>query len=390
MIFAKSLKLLRILVRSSTRQAVFRDIRGLATKDPCIESVLKAGFAWLARAQDCSSSADGGSARHYDLFSGWSSSYPETTGYILNTWIARAKETGDSCLRERIHKAVRWLNSVQLSDGGFPGGTIAENRTIPAVFNTGQIVLGLSDALPFLEMDLTPLKHAADWLLTMQDPDGGWHRSPQPFAPDGAHTYDAHVAWSLMAAATTTGNSAYFDAAIRNILWVLHHQLPNGWFTHCSLWKPDEALTHTIGYALRGVVEAWAATGNDQFRTAALTTAHAILKQQSIDGSIPGCFNPLWQPTVHWSCLTGISQISLCWMRLYELTADHTFLSAAQKANAFVRKTIPMDANLAIHGAVAGSFPIYGRYCRFQYPNWATKFTMDAQMCEKYLRDRSA
>ena len=74
-------------------------------------------------------------------------------------------------------------------------------------------------------------------------------------------------------------------------------------------------------------------------------------------------------------------------MRLYEL--PNTPSCPRTKANAFVRKTIPMDANLAIHGAVAGSFPIYGRYCRFQYPNWATKFTLDAQMYEKHLRDQS-
>ena len=34
----------------------------------------------LERAQDYSSSEDGGVARHYGLLNGWSASYPETTG----------------------------------------------------------------------------------------------------------------------------------------------------------------------------------------------------------------------------------------------------------------------------------------------------------------------
>jgi len=33
-----------------------------------------------------------------------------------------------------------------------------------------------------------------------------------------------------------------------------------------------------------------------------------------------------------------------------------------------------------IHGALPGSFPIFGRYAPLQYPNWATKFLADALM----------
>ena len=44
-------------------------------------------LAWIARAQDHSLSADGGVARHYCLVTGWGTSYPETTGYIVPTII---------------------------------------------------------------------------------------------------------------------------------------------------------------------------------------------------------------------------------------------------------------------------------------------------------------
>jgi hypothetical protein len=35
-------------------------------------------------------------------------------------------------------------------------------------------------------------------------------------------------------------------------------------------------------------------------------------------------------------------------------------------------------SNLNVRGAIAGSYPIYGRYERLKYPNWATKFFVDA------------
>ena len=44
---------------------------------------LRAAAQWLASAQD--SQADGGVAGRYRLDRGWTSSYPETTGYIVPT-----------------------------------------------------------------------------------------------------------------------------------------------------------------------------------------------------------------------------------------------------------------------------------------------------------------
>jgi hypothetical protein len=35
-----------------------------------------------------------------------------------------------------------------------------------------------------------------------------------------------------------------------------------------------------------------------------------------------------------------------------------------------------------MRGALKGSFPLYGGYCSYQYPNWATKFLIDANMLE--------
>ena len=34
--------------------------------------------------------------------------------------------------------------------------------------------------------------------------------------------------------------------------------------------------------------------------------------------------------------------------------------------------------NPAVRGAIKGSQPIWGRYAPFSYPNWATKFFIDA------------
>jgi hypothetical protein len=35
------------------------------------------------------------------------------------------------------------------------------------------------------------------------------------------------------------------------------------------------------------------------------------------------------------------------------------------------------------YGGIKGSLPIYGRYAPLQYPNWATKFFIDALLSKK-------
>src|SRR5207249_252199 len=125
------------LKRREARQEACKDLRGLPPADPGWEAVINAGLAWLGAAQDRSTSNDGGVARHYSLISGWSSSYPETTGYIIPTWIACAKRFGRPDLLERARRALHWLEAIQLEGGGFQGGVSGSAPVVPVVFNTG-------------------------------------------------------------------------------------------------------------------------------------------------------------------------------------------------------------------------------------------------------------
>jgi hypothetical protein len=101
------------------------------------------------------------------------------------------------------------------------------------------------------------------------------------------------------------------------------------------------------------------------------------------DGFLPGRLNDRWQGTVSWSCLTGTAQLAICWLLLYVETGDSRFYQAAQIANRYVRGTVRLEGPPETRGAVKGSFPISGSYGRFQYPNWACKFLIDAIRLEE-------
>jgi hypothetical protein len=71
--------------------------------------------------------------------------------------------------------------------------------------------------------------------------------------------------------------------------------------------------------------------------------------------------------------------MALIWLRFYGLSDDVRYLDAARRAIAFVAATQNLQTyHEGIRGAIAGSFPLYGRYERLKFPNWAAKFFIDA------------
>ena len=124
-----------------------KDALGLPSYDPGVERAIDEGIAWLGRAQDHSTSADGGVARHYSLVTGWSTSYPETTGYIIPTMLSYARLRGDETARQRAQRMLDFLVANQLPDGGFQGSSIGAKHVVPVTFNTGQILLGLASGV---------------------------------------------------------------------------------------------------------------------------------------------------------------------------------------------------------------------------------------------------
>jgi hypothetical protein len=216
---------------AAARMERLSDRRGLAAVDPGPHAVVKACTAWLCAAQDHSSSNDGGVARDYSLLTGWSSSYPETTGYIIATMIALARRTGDAALHGRARRMLDWCMAIQFPQGGFQGGKIDSLPRVPVTFNTGQILLGLAAGVKAYGAAYQDAMHrAASWLRDSQDADGCWRRHPTPFASAGDKTYETHVAWGLFEADRIAPGHGYGAAGLRQVDWALSKQRSNGWF----------------------------------------------------------------------------------------------------------------------------------------------------------------
>lgn len=354
---------------------------------------IAAAMSWLCAAQD--RAGDGGVSARYRLDRGWAPSYPETTGYIIPTFFAHARRTGEEQFRDRALRMAEWLLPLQLECGAFPGHDVGKTPQ-PIVFNTGQIMFGLLAALRETGQHkyLRAAMAAGDWLVEMQEPNGSWLRHTYL---NREHTYHTRVAWPLLELWLATGREHYRQAAIKNLDWALGKQLPNGWFRENGFSDNDKPYLHTMAYTIRGLLAAseilrehdYTGEADSRYFEAAERAAEAVLHRFEIRRYPMAQYDREWKSAERFSCLTGDAQIAKCWLNIYEARRDPRFLNAALKINDFVKSTQDLvSRNPGIRGGIKGSHPVWGRYIRYSYPNWAAKFFVDALALEDEIMAR--
>jgi hypothetical protein len=258
---------------------------------------------------------------------------------------------------------------------------------VPVTFNTGQILLGLAAGTArFGKPYRSAMLAAADWLVDTQHADGCWRDHSSPFAAPGERTYDTHVAWGLLEAARVTADDRYAAAALRNVAWACTRQTENGWFASCCLSEPARPLTHTLGYTMRGIVEAYRHSRAPELLSRSRRLADGLVGAIDREGFLPGRLDARFCSAVPWACLTGSAQIAHCLLLLYCETRDERYRNAGYALNRYVRRTVRVADDPDTCGGIKGSFPVTGGYGRYEYLNWAAKFFIDANLLERSVR----
>lgn len=361
----------------------FRDAIGWTYPTVSRETYIEAAAAWLMRAQDMST--DGGVSAQYALLNGWDGSYIETTGYILVTFFTLARVLHRQEFRQRAIRMANFLLKVQLSTGAFQSGTPQDLPAVPRVFNTGEDVRGLLAAFRETKEKryLTAAGKAADWLISMQEADGSWQKDEFQAKK---HAYHSRTSWALLEVWKETRKEKYRSVARKNLRWVLKQQHENGWFGACDFTSPSDPFTHAIDYTVSGLLESAAILHDANIWKAGKRAADALLRYFNRHQYMPATFDSRWHSRDRYTCLTGNAQIVLTWFSLYRKTKKNTYFLAAIKLLEQLKKTVDVStSDPNIRGAVAGAHPIYGGYSRFNYPNWATKFFLDAIIEEERL-----
>ena len=362
---------------------VWDSVRGTGAEGQPHAVHLAAAIDWLCRAQDVRDGHPdaGGVSAGWSFEDGWLPSYPETTGYIIETMLAAAQVLQRPELVARAQRMIDWELAIQLPDGAFPGH-FGEPGRRPVIFNTGQIMHGLIAGWTQLQRAecLEAAVRAGHWLADQQDGDGCFRRFEHHDTP---HVYNTRATWPLLAAGLLAGESRLVRAARKHLDWALTQQTASGWFATNAFVPWKSPFTHTIAYAIRGLLESGVLLGEARWLDAALQAGRGIAAVQRADGWLAGTYQDGWVADAGYSCLTGVAQMSLNWTRLAQATGAQELRTHARSALAYLKTTQRLGhADPAVCGGIAGSSPIWGDYSRFEYPNWAAKFFADALMMD--------
>jgi uncharacterized protein YyaL (SSP411 family) len=281
-----------------------------------------------------------------------------------------------------------------MPSGAIYAGTVRPvEKGEPAAFNTGMVLLGLSAAYRRTgdAVLLEGVRRAAEFLARDVDDDGNF-RSYGPFVQKNVlKTYISMCAWPLYLAGEDAGEGRYIDAAFHAGDGALRQQRDSGWFANnCLSRRAEMPLTHTIGYTFQGLLELGILSGRAKYVDAVVRGVDRLLPHCG-RGFLHGRWYSDWQPAAFTSCLTGSAQIAVVCYRLADYLGDQKYRRAADCLVDYLKALQPVHSDVAdIVGAIGGSFPLCGAYIRFGFPQWATKFFLDALMWQHRLSQQSA
>ncbi|MBF0195453.1 MAG: hypothetical protein HQL71_12900 [Magnetococcales bacterium] len=352
----------------------------------------KLAITWLANAQKAT--PDNGVSLGYFLNNNkqmvFKESYPETTGYIIQSFCDYKLQYNTQEYLNKAQSMAEWECQVQMASGAVQGGALCEkDKQQPAVFNTGMVLQGYSTLLMQIENEtiLKSAQKAANFLLQDIAEDGHFQTHGAFVSATKIKTYNVLCAWSLYKFGELTGDNKFKKAAIKNAQAAMKQQQENGWFSNNDLSQENYPLTHTIGYTLQGLLEVGILADRKDMIQAVIRAINPIITNISPKGFLAGRFFSNWQPASLSSCLTGSAQIAIVAFRLYEITGEKSYQEAGNRLLNYLKalqQTQNPDPNII--GALAGSFPILlGSYMRGGYPNWATKYLLDALMLQDKL-----
>ena len=110
--------------------------------------------------------------------------------------------------------------------------------------------------------------------------------------------------------------------------------------------------------------------------------ADKLLERFIRKAGLNGRYDDDWNGSEH-PIMTGSAQMAICWARLSKITGEVRYAEASQR---MVEQLVAVqqksgEGPVEAHGAVPGSYPLWGRYEKFAFPNWATKYFADALLC---------
>ena len=339
-----------------------------------------AALAWIRHS--IGATGEQGSAHSYSLLRGWAAAYPETTGYLIPTLLHFAGLKADPSLRQLAFSCARWLCQIQLPGGAWTG--LTADYAQPSVFNTAQILFGLSkldgenlaEDIVFQKTIRHSLETGARWLLDQLDTDAVWRQAA--YVPGFVPSYYTRAVWALLEAQKRLQWTDLEEKMQLAIHWYARRFQANGAISDWGFRPGAAAFSHTIAYTLEGFLEVALLLDEPTLLARTAASADRLLDVRKQAGRTAGRYDIHWQGDYSFRCLSGNAQLSVLYYRLWQIFNVLEYRRASADFLSEILEFQDFSKNKNRYGALPGSAPVWGPYLRFRYPNWGVKFLLDA------------
>lgn len=332
---------------------MMQDLAGTARQpeqDP--RTHLRASLEWLCRAQDACPTAPGSGcvSAGWSFESGWLPGSIDTTGWLVETYLPAA----DYLVWPLLENRARAMLEVLLAQ---PDGTsLGRMHGLIA----GHVQLGHADCLERAVCSGHALLEA-------------------PLVSVAHHAQAAHTLATLGVLAE---DIVLRQAAQNHLDTVLSRQTPCGWFSDVSAPNPTslKALTGT----LRSLIELSVILDDQRGLQAAHRTAHALRDSLCDDGWLAGAYDDGWMPAASHVCMSGMAQLTTCWVRLSQVEPGASWNDAVWRALAWIKRNQRTEGDdLATRDALPSTVPIWRGPGAFSFETMNAKYFADALMMDR-------
>ncbi len=210
---------------------VLQRLRAQLTDTTAVDAAIKAGTRWVLGMQ-CANGGWGAFDRNNTHF--WLSKIPfcdfgelldppsvDVTAHVVEALAAQGRGLDDPA----IARAIRFIQCEQEDDGSWFG-----RWGVNHIYGTAAVLPALRAV--GIDTNAAWVRHAADWIATHQNTDGGWGESCASYMDDALRgigpSTASQTAWALMALLAIDTHD--YDGAIgRGIDYLLDHQVDGTW-----------------------------------------------------------------------------------------------------------------------------------------------------------------
>lgn len=340
------------------------DLKGVARQpEHDHRTHLKAAIDWLCNRE--SLKRDGLSSG-WTFAAGWQETSAASTGMVIETLIAAARYLDQPELKQE---------AARLADGLVD----AARREDFELADAGAVLQGLLAGHTQLgQAACLDAAHALSLKMAQQ-------------LSNRADQWGLHAAaslWTMTRTGQLAGDSPLLEAVETKLHAMLSQQTPSGWLQPSGNEKRLFAnnripYLHEVASSLRSCLEISVLSNNASLRQRADSALRPLMAAQRQDGWLCGAYDDGWAPVSTQACVTGLSQMAINWLRMWQISGERNYRDAAWKAIAYVKRTQRAeDQDATLKGAVPATAPVWGACSRFAFPALSAKYFADALMMD--------